>query len=68
MGEFNSEISPPSTLDNRAYVYLWMNPHADASYLALAEALDGSVLIAGDAALVAHAVGSLGRDRVRSVG
>ncbi|MGH2914186.1 MAG: type II toxin-antitoxin system VapC family toxin [Solirubrobacteraceae bacterium] len=39
----------------------------DASYLALAEALDGSILIAGDAALVAHAVDSLGQERVRSV-
>jgi predicted nucleic acid-binding protein len=40
----------------------------DASYLALAEALDGSVLIAGDAALLAHAAASLGHQRVRSVG
>lgn len=39
----------------------------DASYLALAEALDGSVLIAGDAALTAHGRKSLGPDRVRSV-
>lgn len=40
----------------------------DASYLALAEALDDSVLIAGGAALIAHAVNSLGQERVRSVG
>jgi predicted nucleic acid-binding protein len=39
----------------------------DASYLALAEALEGSVLIAGDTALISHAVNSLGRERVRSV-
>ena len=40
----------------------------DASYLALAEALGASALIAGDAALVAHAVESLGQERVRPVG
>jgi predicted nucleic acid-binding protein len=39
----------------------------DATYLALAEALDGSVLIAGDEALTAHARRTLGRRRVRSV-
>lgn len=40
----------------------------DASYLALAEVLDASVLIAGDAALVTHAVNSLGQQRVRCIG
>jgi predicted nucleic acid-binding protein len=39
----------------------------DASYLALAEALDESVLIAGDRALTAYARRSLGLERVRSV-
>jgi predicted nucleic acid-binding protein len=39
----------------------------DASYLALAEALDGSVLIAGDGGLLAWARESLGEARVRSV-
>lgn len=39
----------------------------DASYLALAEALEGSVLIAGDAALTDHGRRWLGPDRVRSV-
>lgn len=40
----------------------------DASYLALAEALDGSVLIVGDDALTAYARRALGGQRVRSVG
>jgi predicted nucleic acid-binding protein len=40
----------------------------DASYLALAEALDGSVLVAGDEALATPARRSLGSDRVRRVG
>jgi predicted nucleic acid-binding protein len=40
----------------------------DASYLALAEALDGSVLVAGDDALTAYARRSLGDERVRLVG
>jgi predicted nucleic acid-binding protein len=40
----------------------------DATYLALAEAFDGSVLIAGDEALTAYARKSLGHERVRSVG
>lgn len=39
----------------------------DASYLALAEALDGSVLLTGDDAVAAHARSSLGPERVRSV-
>jgi predicted nucleic acid-binding protein len=39
----------------------------DASYLALAEALGGSVLIAGDEALTAYARASLGEERVRVV-
>lgn len=39
----------------------------DASYLALAEALDDSALITADAALIAHATSSLGHERVRSV-
>lgn len=38
----------------------------DASYLALAEALD-AVLVVGDRALVAHAVNVLGQERVLSV-
>jgi predicted nucleic acid-binding protein len=38
-----------------------------ASYLALAEALDQSVLLAGDEALTAYARRSLGQERVRSV-
>lgn len=40
----------------------------DASYLALAEALDASVLMAGDDGLAAFARKSLGSERVRSVG
>jgi predicted nucleic acid-binding protein len=40
----------------------------DASYLALAEALDGSVLITGDDGLLTWARRSLGEERVRSVG
>jgi predicted nucleic acid-binding protein len=39
----------------------------DASYLALAEALDESVLLTGDEALTANARRSLGEARVRSV-
>ena len=39
----------------------------DATYLALAEVLDTSVLIVGDAALTACARRSLGEERVRSV-
>ena len=39
----------------------------DASYLALAEAMDDSVLVAGDGALLAQARRSLGPDRVRPV-
>lgn len=40
----------------------------EASYLALAEALDGSVLLAGDEALTSYAQRSLGDGRVRPVG
>jgi predicted nucleic acid-binding protein len=39
----------------------------DATYLALAEALDGSVLLTGDEALILHARRSLGDERVRRV-
>jgi predicted nucleic acid-binding protein len=39
----------------------------DASYLALAEGLDGSVLLTGDGGLASEARGSLGADRVRHV-
>jgi len=39
----------------------------DASYLALAEGLDGSVLLTGDAGLASAARESLGADRVRHV-
>jgi predicted nucleic acid-binding protein len=37
----------------------------DAAYLALADALDGSVLLTSDGALAECAAGALGRDRVR---
>lgn len=37
----------------------------DATYLALAEALDDSVLLTGDGVLAAHARQSLGHERVR---
>ena len=40
----------------------------DATYLALAEALDGSVLLTGDDALATQARASLGAGRVRRVG
>jgi predicted nucleic acid-binding protein len=40
----------------------------DATYLALAEALEKSVLLTSDGALTLHARRSLGRDRVRAVG
>lgn len=39
----------------------------DASYLALAEALDRSLLLTGDGGLAASARGSLGADRVHHV-
>jgi predicted nucleic acid-binding protein len=39
----------------------------DASYLALAEALDDPVLLTGDGALAMHGRGSLGETRVRHV-
>jgi predicted nucleic acid-binding protein len=39
----------------------------DATYLALAEALDGSVLLTGDGGLASRARVSLGDDRVRHV-
>jgi predicted nucleic acid-binding protein len=39
----------------------------DATYLALAEALDDSVLLTGDGGLAARACASLGDDRVRHV-
>jgi predicted nucleic acid-binding protein len=39
----------------------------DAAYLALAEALDGAVLMTGDRGLATHARDALGNDRVRHV-
>jgi predicted nucleic acid-binding protein len=39
----------------------------DATYLALAEALDDPILLTGDGGLAARARKSLGRDRVRQV-
>jgi predicted nucleic acid-binding protein len=39
----------------------------DATYLALAEALDGSVLLTADNGLAAHASGILGADRIRHI-
>jgi len=39
----------------------------DATYLALAEAIDGSTLLTGDAGLAQHARQTLGPDRVRLV-
>jgi predicted nucleic acid-binding protein len=40
----------------------------DASYLALAEALDGSVLLTGDRGLATQARATLGVERVRQIG
>lgn len=40
----------------------------DATYLALAEALDGSLLLTTDTGMAARATASLGADRVRRVG
>jgi predicted nucleic acid-binding protein len=39
----------------------------DATYLALAEALDDSVLLTSDHGLASHAIASLGEERVRHV-
>lgn len=39
----------------------------DAAYLALAEALDGSVLVTGDSGLASHARRALGSARVRLI-
>ena len=40
----------------------------DATYLALAEALDGSTLLTGDGGLATRARAALGADRVRQIG
>ena len=58
---------PPAPLRERVWQLRHELTAYDASYLALAEALDGPVLLTGDRGLAARARLSLGSDQVRHI-